>query len=102
MIHHYQCEKSELEVSLEKKREESDEKGMASIGNRQWAFTAIGLTRQADEHGGGEIGAFLFLKFRVKRCALTKGLERQHDMLAIDEPRNVKTHCSFRTSAKCR
>lgn len=51
-------------------------KGMA---NRQWAFTAIGLTRQADEHGGGEIDAFLYLKFRGKRRALTKGPERQHD-----------------------
>jgi hypothetical protein len=28
---------------------------MASTGIRQWAFTAIGLTRQADEHGSGEI-----------------------------------------------
>jgi hypothetical protein len=75
---------------------------MASTGNRRWAFTAIGLTRQADEHGGGEIDAFLFLEFRVKRCALSKGPEKQHDMFAIDEPRNVKTHCSLRTSAKRR
>lgn len=75
---------------------------MASTGNRQWAFTAIGLTRQAEEHGGGETDAFLFLKFRVKRCALTTGPERQHDVLAIDEPRNVRTQCSLRTSAKRR
>jgi hypothetical protein len=75
---------------------------MASTGIRQWAFTAIGLTRQADEHGGGEIDVILSLKFSVKRCALTRGPERQHDMLGIDEPRNVKTHCSLRTSVKRR
>jgi hypothetical protein len=60
---------------------------MASTGNRRWAFTAIGLTRQADERRGGEIDAFSFSEFPARRCALSKGPERQHDMFAIDEPR---------------
>lgn len=102
MFHHHQCEKAELEVSLETSEKKAREKVWHQPGNRRWAFTPIGFMRQADEHGSGEIDAFLFLKFRVKRCALTKGPERQHDMLAIDEPRNVETHRLLRTSAKRR
>lgn len=76
---------------------------MGSTGNRQRAFIAIGLTRQADKHGGGEIDGFSFLKFRVNRCALTKESEKQHDMSTVvaGDPQNFENQMDYSEKAYC-
>jgi hypothetical protein len=95
-------QKSESEVSLETS-EKKARKGIGSTGNRQWAFIAIGLTRQANKHGGGEVDGFSFLTFRVKRYALTKESEKQHDMSTVvaGDPQNFENQMDYSEKAYC-